>query len=98
MRVICCEAGVPRLAIQLSVLQPTRPASLVSSMAFAQDEVIDLNAFQGYKAEAIELDHPLRIVKNRLWDGSGGAGEYRGGLGYEKIFEVVLGSRCSKMC
>jgi N-methylhydantoinase B len=41
--------------------------------------------------EAIELDHPLRIIKNRLWEGSGGAGEYRGGLGYEKVFEVVRG-------
>jgi hypothetical protein len=53
MQVIHGEAGMARPAIQLSVLQPTRPASLVSSMAFAQDEVIDLNAFQGYNAEGV---------------------------------------------
>jgi N-methylhydantoinase B len=51
----------------------------------------DVTNCMNIPAEAIELDHPLRIVKNRLWDGSGGAGEYRGGLGYEKIFEVVRG-------
>jgi N-methylhydantoinase B len=52
---------------------------------------IDVTNCMNIPAEATELDHPLRIVKNRLWDRSGGAGEYRGGLGYEKIFEVVQG-------
>jgi N-methylhydantoinase B len=51
----------------------------------------DVTNCMNIPAEAIELDHPLRILKNRLWDGSGGAGAYRGGLGYEKVFEVVRG-------
>jgi N-methylhydantoinase B len=41
--------------------------------------------------EAIELDFPLRVLQTRLRCGSGGAGEYRGGLGFEKVFEVVRG-------
>jgi N-methylhydantoinase B len=51
----------------------------------------DVTNCMNIPVEAIELDHPLRIVKNRLWDGSGGAGQWRGGLGYEKVFEVVRG-------
>ncbi|HXH08975.1 MAG TPA: hydantoinase B/oxoprolinase family protein [Alphaproteobacteria bacterium] len=51
----------------------------------------DVTNCMNIPVEAIELDHPLRIVKNRLWEGSGGAGQYRGGLGYEKVFEVVRG-------
>lgn len=41
--------------------------------------------------EAIEMDFPLRILRTQLRCGSGGAGEYRGGLGFEKVFEVVRG-------
>lgn len=42
-------------------------------------------------AEAIEMDSPIRIVKWRLWTDSAGNGKYRGGLGVEKVFEVVRG-------
>lgn len=41
--------------------------------------------------EAIEMDFPLRVLRTHLRSGSGGAGEYRGGLGFEKEFEVVRG-------
>jgi len=41
--------------------------------------------------EAIEMDFPIRVLKTHLRNGSGGAGEYRGGLGFEKVFEVVRG-------
>jgi len=41
--------------------------------------------------EAIEMDFPLRIHRHSLWKDSGGAGRYRGGLGYEKIFELLRG-------
>jgi N-methylhydantoinase B len=51
----------------------------------------DVTNCMNIPVEALELDHPLRVVKNRLWDGSGGAGRHRGGLGYEKVFEVVRG-------
>ena len=37
------------------------------------------------------MDHPLRIIKSNLWNDSGGAGEFRGGLGLEKVFEVARG-------
>ena len=42
-------------------------------------------------AEAIEMDSPIRIVKWRLWTDSAGNGQWRGGLGIEKVFEVVRG-------
>jgi N-methylhydantoinase B len=42
-------------------------------------------------AEAIEMDSPIRILRWRLWMDSAGDGEWRGGLGTEKIFEVVRG-------
>jgi len=42
--------------------------------------------------EALEMSSPIRILKTGLYDGSGGAGEYRGGLGLEKFFEVLRGT------
>jgi N-methylhydantoinase B len=38
--------------------------------------------------EAFELAYPLRVVAYRLRDGSGGAGEHRGGDGLVRILEV----------
>jgi N-methylhydantoinase B len=40
-------------------------------------------------AESVELDFPLRINHWRLRTDSGGAGEWRGGLGFVKSFEAV---------
>jgi N-methylhydantoinase B len=40
-------------------------------------------------AESVELDFPLRINHCRLRTDSGGAGEWRGGLGFVKSFEAV---------
>jgi N-methylhydantoinase B len=42
-------------------------------------------------AEAVELDFPLRINYWRLRPDSGGAGRWRGGLGFEKSFEALGG-------
>ena len=42
-------------------------------------------------AEAIEMDAPIRIIKWNLWQDSAGAGLWKGGLGVEKVFEVVRG-------
>jgi N-methylhydantoinase B len=39
--------------------------------------------------ELIERDCPLRVVRKELRPGSGGAGQYRGGLGQEIAFEVL---------
>lgn len=41
--------------------------------------------------EAIEMDFPIRVVRYGLRVDSGGPGRYRGGLGYEKVFEVLRG-------
>ncbi|RMF92506.1 MAG: hydantoinase B/oxoprolinase family protein, partial [Nitrospinota bacterium] len=52
----------------------------------------DVTNCMNIPVEAIELDYPLRILRYRLWQDSGGAGKYRGGLGFEKIFQAVRGS------
>ncbi len=41
--------------------------------------------------EALEMNYPLRVLRYRIKDDSGGAGRFRGGLGAEKVFEVVRG-------
>jgi N-methylhydantoinase B len=41
--------------------------------------------------EAVEMEFPLRVHQHSLWIDSGGAGRYRGGLGYEKVFELLRG-------
>jgi N-methylhydantoinase B len=41
--------------------------------------------------EAVEMEFPLRVHRHSLWTDSGGAGRYRGGLGYEKVFELLRG-------
>jgi len=51
----------------------------------------DVSNCMNIPVEAIEMNFPLRIIKNNLWDGSGGAGKYRGGLGFEKWFEAIRG-------
>jgi N-methylhydantoinase B len=51
----------------------------------------DVSNCMNIPAESIEIEHPIRIMKSRLWNGSGGAGEFRGGLGLEKVFEVARG-------
>ena len=40
-------------------------------------------------AEATEIEFPIRVWRYDLWEGSGGAGEHRGGLGYRKRFEML---------
>ncbi|MCH8090156.1 MAG: hydantoinase B/oxoprolinase family protein [Chloroflexi bacterium] len=51
----------------------------------------DVTNCMNIPAESIEMDYPIRIMKSRLWDDSGGAGKFRGGLGLEKVFEVGRG-------
>jgi N-methylhydantoinase B len=39
--------------------------------------------------EAIEMEYPLRVVSYGLVEESGGAGQYRGGLGLRRVIEPV---------
>jgi len=52
----------------------------------------DTSNAQNIPAEALELEFPLRVSYWRLRADSGGAGRFRGGLGFEKGFEVLRGT------
>lgn len=39
--------------------------------------------------EALEMDYPLRVLRSRLRDDSGGPGQFRGGLGWEFALECL---------
>ncbi len=45
--------------------------------------------FNDYPAEVLEADLPLRVVEVALNEGSGGAGEFRGGLGTVRTYELL---------
>jgi N-methylhydantoinase B len=51
----------------------------------------DTSNAQNIPVEALELEFPLRVGYYRLRPDSGGPGEFRGGLGFEKSFEVLRG-------
>ena len=51
----------------------------------------DMCVLMNVPAEYMEKDFPVRILRNNLCNNSAGAGEYRGGLGLDKIFEIVRG-------
>ena len=51
----------------------------------------DTSNAQNIPVEALELEFPLRIGYLRLRVDSGGVGKFRGGLGFEKRFEVLRG-------
>ena len=52
----------------------------------------DTSNAQNIPAEALELEFPIRVSYWRLRADSGGAGRFRGGLGFEKGFEVLRGT------
>lgn len=60
-------------------------------------DVITPNVNLGWNVpvEVIEMNAPLRVVKHALREDSGGAGEYRGGLGLAKIIKVLRGKDVS---
>jgi N-methylhydantoinase B len=41
--------------------------------------------------ESLELHYPVRVRRNALWQDSGGAGGWRGGLGVEREIEILRG-------
>jgi N-methylhydantoinase B len=49
----------------------------------------DVSNCMNIPVESVEMSFPLRIARARLWDDSGGAGRFRGGLGLEKVFEAT---------
>lgn len=51
----------------------------------------DITNMMNAPTEAVELEYPLRIHSMRLKPDSGGAGRFAGGLGMEKVFEVLEG-------
>jgi N-methylhydantoinase B len=51
----------------------------------------DTSNAQNIPVEALELEFPLRIGYLRLRADSGGIGKFRGGVGFEKRFEVLRG-------
>jgi N-methylhydantoinase B len=44
-------------------------------------------------AEALELEYPLTLLRYELVDGSGGAGEYRGGMGLRRVYRAEADCR-----
>ena len=51
----------------------------------------DLSNMMSPPVEATEQGYPVRLHHIRLWTDSGGAGRYRGGLGYEAEWELLRG-------
>jgi N-methylhydantoinase B len=52
----------------------------------------DTSNAQNIPVEALELEFPLRVGYYRLRQNSGGAGQFRGGLGFEKSIEALRGA------
>jgi N-methylhydantoinase B len=50
----------------------------------------DLTNCMNTPVEATELSAPIRVRRYDLWTDSGGPGEFRGGLGYRKRFELLV--------
>jgi N-methylhydantoinase B len=51
----------------------------------------DITNMMNAPTEAVEMEYPLRVRSMCLKRDSGGAGRHRGGLGMEKVFEVLEG-------
>jgi N-methylhydantoinase B len=44
-------------------------------------------------AEALELEYPLTLLRYELVDGSGGAGQFRGGMGLRRVYRAEADCR-----
>lgn len=51
----------------------------------------DVTNCMNLPAEALEMEAPIRIIEVALRQGSGGDGEFRGGLGIRKEYEILSG-------
>jgi len=56
---------------------------------------LDLSNCRINSVEPSEIDAPFRILEMKLYEDSGGAGEYRGGLGAELVFQLLRGGCAS---
>jgi N-methylhydantoinase B len=54
-------------------------------------QTTDLTNLRSNPVESLEKAVPIRVIRTGLREGSGGAGEYRGGLGLYKVFEILRG-------
>jgi N-methylhydantoinase B len=52
----------------------------------------DTSNAQNIPVEALEMEFPIRVDRWALRQDSGGIGRFRGGLGFEKRFEVLRGT------
>ncbi len=51
----------------------------------------DVTNLMNEPVEATEMDYPVRVHEIRLWTDSAGAGEFRGGLGFQARTELLRG-------
>src|SRR4029077_6550279 len=49
----------------------------------------DVTNCMNIPVESLEMGFPLRIPRAGLWADSGGAGQFRGGLGLVKVYEAT---------
>jgi N-methylhydantoinase B len=49
----------------------------------------DVSNCMNIPVESVEMSFPLRVRRAGLWTDSGGAGQFRGGLGLTKVFEAT---------
>jgi len=49
----------------------------------------DVSNCMNIPVESVEMSFPVRIPRAGLWTDSGGAGQFRGGLGLVKVFEAT---------
>ena len=49
----------------------------------------DVTNCMNIPVESVEMSFPVRIPQASLWTDSGGAGQFRGGLGLVKVFEAT---------
>jgi len=49
----------------------------------------DVSNCMNIPVESVEMGFPVRIPRTGLWADSGGAGQFRGGLGLVKVFEAT---------
>ena len=49
----------------------------------------DVSNCMNIPVESVEMNFPLRVRRAGLWQDSGGAGQFRGGLGLVKVFEAT---------
>jgi N-methylhydantoinase B len=93
---LCYLGGIDPKTKKAYVTIPGMPTAGGMGARVNQDgiDVIDTDVtnLMSQPIEATESETPLRVQYCRLWQDSGGAGKYRGGLGYEFEVELLRGT------